>query len=64
MVSKSGENYLTISYERLAPVFVEAIKELKKDKCVLNEKYDNLLQDITLLKQKIDGVSEGVSESV
>ena len=28
-VSKSGENYLTISYERLAPVFVEAIKELQ-----------------------------------
>ena len=64
MVSKSGENYLTISYERLAPVFVEAIKELKKDKCVLNEKYDNLLQDITLLKQKLEGVSEEVSENV
>ena len=29
-ISKSGENYLTISYERLAPVFVEAIKELQK----------------------------------
>jgi hypothetical protein len=39
-ISKSGENYLTISYERLAPVFVEAIKELKKE--------------ITLLKQRVE----------
>jgi len=29
IVSKSGENYLTLSYERLIPVFVEAIKELE-----------------------------------
>ena len=28
ITSKSGESYLTICYERLAPVFVEAIKEL------------------------------------
>jgi hypothetical protein len=26
----------------------------------LNEKYDNLLQDITLLKQKLEEVSESV----
>jgi len=49
MVSKSGENYLTISYERLAPVFVEAIKELKKENNVLNEKYDNLLRKVDKL---------------
>jgi len=29
--SKSGKNYLTISYERLAPVFAEAIKEINKE---------------------------------
>jgi len=29
--SKSGENYLTVSYERLIPVLLEGIKELKKD---------------------------------
>jgi hypothetical protein len=45
-VSKTGENYLTISYERLAPVFVEAIKELKRENDVLNEKYDNLLRKV------------------
>ena len=37
-VSKTGENYLTISYERLAPVFVEAIKELKKEIVMLKQR--------------------------
>jgi hypothetical protein len=37
-VSKSGENYLTISYERLAPVFVEAIKELKNEIVMLKQR--------------------------
>ena len=36
--SKSGENYLTLSYERLAPVFVEAIKELKKEIAMLKQR--------------------------
>lgn len=49
LVSKSGENYLTISYERLAPVFVEAIKELKKENDVLNDKYDSLLRKVEKL---------------
>lgn len=49
LVSKSGENYLTISYERLAPVFVEAIKELKKENDVLNDKYENLLRKVDKL---------------
>ena len=31
IVSKSGYNYLTICYEKLAPLFVESIKELKKE---------------------------------
>ena len=31
IVSKSGENYLTISYEKMAPLFVESIKALKKE---------------------------------
>jgi hypothetical protein len=28
--SKSGENYLTVKYDKLAPLFIEAIKELNK----------------------------------
>ena len=29
--SKSGENYLTIKYEKLIPVLVNAIKELRQE---------------------------------
>ena len=60
ITSKSGDNYLTISYDRLAPVFVEAIKELnrenkllKKENNELNEKYNKLLEDIILIKQTL-----------
>ena len=31
VISKSGESYLTICYERLGPIFVEAIKELTNE---------------------------------
>jgi hypothetical protein len=41
-VSKSGENFLTMSYERLAPVFVEAIKELKTEITVLKRRVEFL----------------------
>jgi hypothetical protein len=61
ITSKSGENYLTISYDRLAPVFVEAIKELNqknisltKENIELKEKYNKLLEDITLIKQTLN----------
>jgi hypothetical protein len=37
IISKSGENYLTIAYERLAPVFIEAIKELHNEIKLLKE---------------------------
>ena len=45
IVSKSGENYLTMSYERLVPVFVEAIKELER-------KNIELTREIALIKEK------------
>jgi hypothetical protein len=50
-VSKSGENYLTLSYDRLAPIFVEAIKELSLANKVLNEKYNKLLEIISKNKE-------------
>lgn len=46
-ISKSGENYLTLSYERLAPIFVEAIKELSLANKELNEKYNKLLEIVS-----------------
>jgi hypothetical protein len=51
--SKSGENYLTMSYERLAPVFVEAIKVLEQKNFELTDKYNKLLEDITIIKKKL-----------
>jgi len=43
IISKSGQNYLTVSYERLIPVIIEAIKDLSKEindiKTIINNKY-------------------------
>jgi hypothetical protein len=51
VVSKSGEEYLTICYERLGPVFVEAIKELRKEnKCLKNE--------IVTIKKDLDNIKK------
>jgi hypothetical protein len=45
IISKSGCNYLTVNYEKLAPVFIEAIK-------TLNEKINNLTNEIEKLKAR------------
>jgi hypothetical protein len=61
MTSKSGEKYLTLAYDRLAPIFVEAIKELNQknisltnENIELKDKYNKLLEDITLIKQTLN----------
>jgi hypothetical protein len=50
IVSKSGENYLTICYERLGPVFVEAIKELSKENKILQEENRSIKEDMRKIK--------------
>jgi hypothetical protein len=41
LTSKSGENYLTLHYERLIPLLVEAIKEQQKQIDELKDKIKN-----------------------
>jgi len=46
IISKSGNNYLTIQYEKLIPYLVEGMKELKKENELLNnrvKKLENIL---------------------
>jgi hypothetical protein len=45
LVSKSGCNYLTVNYEKLAPLFIEAIKNM-------NEKINYLTNEVEKLKSK------------
>jgi hypothetical protein len=52
-VSKSGEQYLTICYERLGAVFVEAIKELRKENISLKSEINVLKKDIDDVKKLI-----------
>ena len=53
IVSKSGEQYLTICYERLGAVFVEAIKELRKENTSLKREINVLKKDIDNMKKII-----------
>ena len=53
VVSKSGEEYLTICYERLGPVFVEAIKELRKENVYLKSEINILKKDLDNIKNII-----------
>jgi hypothetical protein len=51
IASKSGEEYLTICYERLSAVFVEAIKELRAENTELKT-------ELKLLKKEIDDIKK------
>ena len=53
ITSKSGKSYLTICYERLGPVFVEAIKELTGQIKELKEENETIKKDIESIKNMI-----------
>ena len=53
ITSKSGKSYLTICYERLGPVFVEAIKELTGQIKELKEENATIKKDIESIKNII-----------
>jgi len=52
--SKSGENYLTLKYERLVPILLQAIKELNEKNNLLEEKYEKLSIDIEKIKKYLN----------
>ena len=55
-ISKSGDNYLTLAYDRLAPIFVEAIKEL-------NQKNISLTNENVELKKKYNNNNTAINNT-
>jgi hypothetical protein len=39
--SKSGENYITVQYEKLVPIIVQAIKEQQEKLAILTQKVES-----------------------
>jgi len=64
-VSKSGEEYLTLNYERLVPILLQGIKELnannkaieEKNK-VLEDKYSNLEDKYNSLEKELQEIKK------
>lgn len=53
IISKSGENYLTINYERIVPYLIEAIKELKKENDDIKKINSNINYRLSNLEYKL-----------
>lgn len=60
-VSKSGNNYLTICYEKFAPVFIEAIKELNKKVSKLKSENELLKKENREFKDDIIKIKEALN---
>ena len=46
-ISKSGEDYLTLKYERLVPILLQGIKELKEENNLQQKEIDDLKLRLT-----------------
>ena len=53
-ISKSGEDYLTLKYERLVPILLQGIKELKQENNLQQKEIDDLKQENNLQQKEID----------
>ena len=53
LLSKSGENYLTLNYERLVPILLQGIKELNDKNIKLENELSEIKQDIADIKKYI-----------
>jgi len=45
-ISKSGENYLTVKYDKIIPVLIESIKELNKKINDITENFENRIKNL------------------
>jgi hypothetical protein len=52
IVSKSGDNYLTLNYQRLVPVLIEGTKDLYKLIQQLQQQVAELTNRISILEAK------------
>jgi hypothetical protein len=60
-ISKSGNNYLTVCYEKFAPVFVEAIKELNNQVRELKSENELLKKENKKIKEDIIKIKAALS---
>jgi hypothetical protein len=53
LISKSGEKYLTLNYERLVPILLQGIKELKHKNNLQQNEIDDLKQKTNMQQNEI-----------